>query len=202
MLLDRIRNESLYENVSAIRHALTRMKAECFYRFVFKSFGRHVAIENIWLSHPRFIRVGSNVLIRRGTRLEAVKSHKDRDPEILICDNVNIEQDVHIICHSRVTIGANVSIAPRCAIVDINHPYQDTNAGKIGELIEDSDSFVEIGEGAFLGYGAVILPNVRIGKRAVIGANSVVTSDIPDFAIAAGAPAKVMRIYSHETKSE
>jgi acetyltransferase-like isoleucine patch superfamily enzyme len=53
-----------------------------------------------------------------------------------------------------------------------------------------------------LGIGAVVLPNVRIGQDAVIGANSVVTSDIPPFAIAAGAPAKVLRIYHTEGVQE
>jgi acetyltransferase-like isoleucine patch superfamily enzyme len=93
-------------------------------------------------------------------------------------------------------IGKDVSIAGRCAIVDVTHPYEDINAGRIGSLIADNDSYVEVGDGAFLGYGAVILPNVRIGKRAVIGANAVVTHDVPEFSVVAGAPAKVMKVYS------
>jgi acetyltransferase-like isoleucine patch superfamily enzyme len=116
---------------------------------------------------------------------------------LTIGSNTNFEQGVHIICHNRIKIGRDVSITGRCAIVDVSHPYNGPIEEKIGNLIADEDSFVEIGDGAFLGYGAVILPNVRIDKRAVIGANSVVTRDVPDFAIAAGAPAKVIRIYAN-----
>ncbi|MDR3548197.1 MAG: DapH/DapD/GlmU-related protein, partial [Candidatus Pacebacteria bacterium] len=76
--------------------------------------------------------------------------------------------------------------------------YRHISTGNVGALIVDEDSYVEIGDGSFIGYGAVILPNVRIGKRAVIGANSVVTHDVPDFSVVAGSPAKVIRTYSQE----
>jgi len=69
---------------------------------------------------------------------------------------------------------------------------------KIGARIEDKDSFVEIGDGSFIGYGSVILPNVKIGTYVVIGANSVVVTDIPDYSVAAGAPAMVVKRYDRE----
>jgi acetyltransferase-like isoleucine patch superfamily enzyme len=52
---------------------------------------------------------------------------------------------------------------------------------------------VEIGDGAFLGEGCVILKGVRVGKRAVVAANAVVTRDVPDYAVVAGVPAHVVR---------
>ena len=52
---------------------------------------------------------------------------------------------------------------------------------------------MSIGDGSWLGYGAVILPGAQIGRHVVIGANSVVTGEIPDFCVAAGAPARVLR---------
>ena len=51
-----------------------------------------------------------------------------------------------------------------------------------------------------LGIGTVVLPNVRIGKNCVIGANSVVTKDIPPYSVAAGAPARVIKQYDPSTK--
>jgi acetyltransferase-like isoleucine patch superfamily enzyme len=54
---------------------------------------------------------------------------------------------------------------------------------------------VVIGDGSWLGHGAVVLPGVTIGKHVVIGANSVVTKDIPDFSVAVGSPARVIRQY-------
>jgi acetyltransferase-like isoleucine patch superfamily enzyme len=173
------------------------VKTQLFYRFFFKKIGPGtVIVQPMFISNADCIEIGDHVLIRAGARLEAIRDPYGRTPSLIIGSNINIEQGVHIVCHNRIVIGKDVSIAGRCAIVDVTHPYEDINAGRIGSLIADNDSYVEVGDGAFLGYGAVILPNVRIGKRAVIGANAVVTHDVPEFSVVAGAPAKVMKVYS------
>jgi len=59
---------------------------------------------------------------------------------------------------------------------------------------EHTSAPIHIGRDVWIGRGACILPGVTIGEGAVIGANSVVTKDIPDFAMAAGVPAKVIKI--------
>ena len=97
------------------------------------------------------------------------------------------------MCQSHITIGDRVSITGHCTIVDVTHPIDDPTVGKIGDAIADLDSFVEIGNDVFIGFGAVILPDVRVGDGAVIGANSVVASDVPARAIVAGVPARVIR---------
>jgi acetyltransferase-like isoleucine patch superfamily enzyme len=164
-----------------------------------RQLGRGTVIyKPMMISNADCIEIGDHVTIRDGARLEAIRDAYKRTPLLTIGSNTNIEQQVHIVCHNRVHIGRGVTITGRCAIVDTSHPYEPIGAGKIGEMIADDDSFVEIDDGAFIGFGAVILPNVRIGKRSVIGANSVVTHDVPDFSVAAGAPARVIKIYSHE----
>jgi acetyltransferase-like isoleucine patch superfamily enzyme len=98
-----------------------------------------------------------------------------------------------------VHIGSNVSITGNCSIVDVTHPFADArDPRKIGARIQEDDAIVEIGDGTFIGYGAVILPNVRIGTNAVIGANAVVMHDVPDYTVAAGAPAVVISRILHE----
>lgn len=144
------------------------------------------------------IAIGDRVLIRDGARLEALRDPYGRKPRLTVGSDTNIEQGVHIVCHCRVNIGSKVSITGRCAIVDVTHPYAGIEDSKIGAAILDEDSYVEIGDGAFLGYGSVILPNVKIGRGAVVGANSVVTRDVPDYAVVAGSPAKVIRVYRRE----
>jgi acetyltransferase-like isoleucine patch superfamily enzyme len=190
----------LSDKVLLIRHFYWRLKTRIYYRLMFKALGHgSVIYRPMLICNADCIEIADRVSIWDGVRLEAVRDpHGRRTPSLTIGSNTNIEQDVHIVCHNRIIIGKDVSITGRCAIVDITHPYQDINAGKIGDLIADDDSIVEIGDGAFLGYGAVILPNVRVGKRAVIGANSVVTHDVPDFSVAAGQPAKVIRVYSQK----
>jgi acetyltransferase-like isoleucine patch superfamily enzyme len=173
------------------------IKGVVFYRLAFKRFGRGSFIRKpVLILNPEFVSIGERVAIRDGVRLEVVRSNRYRIPDLTIGDDTNIEQNVHFACHSRVWIGKNVSITGNCSIVDVTHSFSDVHcAEKIGIRIQDDDSFVEIGDGTFIGFGAVILPNVRIGKCAVIGANSVVVHDVPDYAVAAGVPATVLKQY-------
>jgi acetyltransferase-like isoleucine patch superfamily enzyme len=192
--------DPLPEKLNILRRAFYRLKGILYYRNVFASFGTgSVMFKPLFLGNPRFIHIGRNVDIGPGVRMEIVVSHEKRIPELRIGNNVNIEQNVHLICHSRVTIGNDVSITGHCAIVDVTHPYSDVHDPmKIGKRILDEDSFVEIGDGSFLGFGAAIMPNVRIGKYCVVGAHSVVTKDVPDYSVVAGNPAYLLKRYDPE----
>lgn len=180
-----------------------KVKGRLLYRLQFYEFGKGSYIRRpLLILNPKQIRIGSRVSIREGIRLEVVRSSQHRTPHLSIGDETNIEQNVHIVCHSRIRIGSKVSVTGHCSIVDVTHPYENVNERiKVGARIKDEDSFVEIGEGSFIGFGSVILPNVRIGNHVVIGANSVVASDIPDYSVAAGAPAVVIKRYDWEKQA-
>jgi acetyltransferase-like isoleucine patch superfamily enzyme len=180
-----------------------RMKGIVVYRFLFKEFGKSSCIRRpLLILNPAFIKIGERVSIRDGVRLEIVRSSNYRVPCLSIESDTNIEQNVHIVCHNRIRIGRRVSVTGHCSIVDVTHPYYDVHEStKIGARIKDEDSFVDIGDGSFIGFGSVILPNVRIGVQAVIGANSVVTADVPDYSVAAGAPAIVLKHYDWERQA-
>lgn len=177
-----------------------KMKGVVLYRFLFKEFGKNSCIRRpLLIFNPGFITIGERVSVRDGVRLEIVRSGDGRLPSLSIGDDTNIEQNVHIVCHSHIRIGSKVSISANCCIVDVAHPFRDVqNSTKVGARIEDEDSFVEIGDGSFIGFGSVILPNVKIGRCSVVGANSVVAGDVPDYSVAAGAPAKVIKRYDWE----
>ena len=197
--ISKILNAPLSNNVAGLVRLYWKIKTCLYYRCMFKRIGHESVIYRpMFIRNADCIEIGDRVNIRDGVRLEAVRNSCGRIPVLTIGSNTNIEQGVHIVCHNRVTIGRDVSITGRCAIVDATHSYENIDAGKIGDLIDNDDSFVEIADGAFLGYGAVIMPNVRIGKRAVVGANSVVTHDVPDYSVVAGVPARVIKVYSHE----
>ena len=190
----------LLNTLSNIYH---RLKTIAIYRPMFRSLGQKTTIRNpILISNPQFISIGNAVLIRDGARLEVLTPPPGVLPTLNIGDNTNIEQNVHIVCRNRVQIGSDVSITGNCSIVDVSHPYEDVdNPVKIGDRISEEPSFVEIGNGTFIGMGSVILPNVRIGRKVVIGANSVVTRDLPDLCVAAGAPARIIKKYNEQNKT-
>lgn len=179
-----------------------RLVTQVYYRPQFKNIGSRTAIRRpILICNPEYISIGRCVSIRDGARLEVVCLDKDRKPLLSIGDYTNIEQNVHIVCHNKVSIGSNVSITGMCAIVDLTHPYEDVaGTDKVGDRMLNDDGYVNIGDNTVVGMGVVILPSVTIGRHVIIGANSVVTKDIPDYSVAAGSPAKVIKKYDFEQK--
>jgi acetyltransferase-like isoleucine patch superfamily enzyme len=196
-------DQPFFTKLHRCRTLLCKLKCRLFYRLVFRKFGKGSYIRKPqFIGNPMFISVGDRVTIRDGIRLEVIQDNKERNPELCIGNDTNIEQNVHIVCHSRIRIGNYVSITGNCSIVDVTHPYSDVcNPVKIGARIQNDDSFVEIGDGSFIGYGTVILPNVRIGTYAIIGANSVVVHDIPDYTVSAGAPARIIKRFNPKSGS-
>ena len=92
---------------------------------------------------------------------------------------------------AKVKIGNNVLIAPRVSILASMHNYSDRSL-----LIKDQGvkaAEIEIGDDVWIGTGSVIMPGIKIGQGAVIGANSVVNQNIPDYAVAVGIPAKIIK---------
>jgi acetyltransferase-like isoleucine patch superfamily enzyme len=92
---------------------------------------------------------------------------------------------------ARVSVGIHTLIAPRCFVTDHAH---GTAAGRRFDEQPLSPAPVVIGSDVWLGYGVAVLPGVTIGDGAVVGANSVVTRDVPPMAIVAGAPARLLRM--------
>lgn len=182
----------------ALSFRLRRLYTALILRRLYGDIGRgSVIFRQKMVRFPHLMTIGRGTVIRYGGRLEMVLHGQDWQPRLRIGDYVNIEQNVHIICHDTIEIGNNVSITGNCAIVDVLHPADAIERGmKIGDTIDPRRSRVEIGDNCFIGFGTVILPNVTIGRNSIIGAGSVVTHDIPADVIAAGAPAKVVRARS------
>ncbi len=93
---------------------------------------------------------------------------------------------------SRIRIGEHVEIAPNCAFYPYDHGIEP---GKpIREQPPRTKGGILIEDGAWLGFGVIVLDGVRIGKGAVVGAGSVVMHDVPDGAVAFGVPARVIKM--------
>jgi acetyltransferase-like isoleucine patch superfamily enzyme len=91
-----------------------------------------------------------------------------------------------------IKVGKRVQIAPRCAFYPYDHAMSRAKSMMDQPLV--SKGGIVVKDEAWLGYGVVVLDNVTIGVGAVVGAGSVVKDDIPDYAIAAGIPAKVIKM--------
>ena len=105
-----------------------------------------------------------------------------------------------IQCAYKVIISDNVLVASNVFIIDYNHGLSPETESYLDNSLELSDG-VFIEDGVWIGNSAIILPGVRIGKKSIIGAGSVVSSDIPSYSLAVGVPAKVIKRYDFKSKS-
>lgn len=136
----------------------------------------------------RWIYLGKDVLIRYGGRIEVIRSYAGRryGGELRIGDGTIVENNVHISCAGGIGVGRNVSIGPFVSLIDNDHSLGE-NGPRDGAL---RVGMIRIGDGVWIGAGARILKNVTIGERAIVGANAVVTHDVPAGARVAGVPAR------------
>lgn len=95
-------------------------------------------------------------------------------------------------------IGKKVLLSPNVYITDCDHAYEDITVPIIDQGIVQKENLVEIKDGAYIGINTVIVGNVTVGLHCVIGANSVVTKSIPDYCVAVGCPAKVIKRFNLE----
>lgn len=175
-----------------------------FWRFLVGSIGKKSVIyKPLLITGARRIFIGERSHIRDFARIEVIhRPELGWSATLRIGSRVGIEQGAHIVCQGDITIEDDVSITANCAIVDTYHPHDPPDTlPKIGDRLPTEQTFVHIGAGTFIGMNTVILPNVRIGKGCVIGANSVVSRDIPDYAMAMGSPAHVVSLFSTQTRT-
>jgi acetyltransferase-like isoleucine patch superfamily enzyme len=117
----------------------------------------------------------------------------DRDPVIEIGDRTVIGKGSGIVGHREIVIGDDVWTGHHVYITDANHGYEDVHTA-IGMQFA-APRPVHIGSGSWLGHGALVLPGSKIGRHVVVGAGAVVTGELPDFSVAVGNPARVIRRY-------
>jgi serine acetyltransferase len=113
------------------------------------------------------------------------------DTVLSLGDGVVLGRGSHVIADTRVSIGSDTYCGPYVYITSTNHSYDDPHE-PVGKQWPRTDP-VEIGPGCWLGTGAVILPGARLGRNVVVAAGAVVRGEVPDHAVVAGAPARVVR---------
>ena len=120
------------------------------------------------------------------------------DARIRIGEGSFLNIGVMVAAQTRVEIGSHCMFANGCFVTDADHRYDDPDRPVPWQgFTSNGPTFV--GDNVWCGANVVITSGVTVGERCVIGANSVVTEDIPAFSIAAGAPAKVIRQITYGT---
>ncbi len=119
------------------------------------------------------------------------------NPRLEIGDGTRIGRGVHLFCCLHMVIGRNVLIADNVYISDNLHGYENIDLPPSKQPLITPGP-VSIGDETWIGERVCVLPNVAIGKHCVIGAAAVVKKDIPDYCVAAGVPAKIIKRYDFD----
>lgn len=137
--------------------------------------------------HPERIELGANVYVGHNAILKGYHNNTMR-----IGDETWIGQQAFLHSAGGIEVGARVGIAPGVRIITSAHTEAGRATPILNSPLELAPVFIE--DDCDIGVGAVILPGVRIGKGAQIGAGAVVTEDVPAYSVAIGVPAKVVRV--------
>lgn len=117
---------------------------------------------------------------------------------VYLGDNVTISDNVRLICdirdpQSKIIIGDSVLIGPNTAVYATTHTFRSSKLPISEQPVRNKTTVIK--SGAWIGINCVIMPGVTIGKNAVVSANTVVTQDVPDFAIVAREPMRIVRTF-------
>lgn len=179
--------------MASLKNIICRIKANLIYKYTFLRFGsKSILRRPLEIRDKKSISIGNGVYIAEQIWLLATKTGK-RCEKIFIGNGVQIGHYAHIVANERVCIENDVLIADKVFISDCTHNYEDIYMPIYKQGISNIKR-VTIGEKSWIGENVCIC-GASVGKHCVIGANSVVTKDIPDYSIAVGSPAKVIKRY-------
>ena len=158
-----------------------------------------------FIDNPLRIDGGKNIFVGKGTSIKykswiaAKPLTGKRKCKLIFEEGCVIGHFNHIFSTDSIILHKNVLTADRVYISDNLHGYEDINIPIARQPVVQNKT-VEIGEGSWIGENVCILGS-HIGKHCVIGANSVVVKDIPDYCVAVGIPARVIKRYNIDTNN-
>lgn len=141
---------------------------------------------DVLIFHPENVEIGDGVYVGHQTILKGYYRNRMR-----IGARSWVGQQCFFHSAGGITIGKRVGIGPGVKILTSSHSGRPAGTDIMDTELEFAP--VSIGDGSDIGVGAVILPGVTIGRRVQVGAGAVVAAALPDYAVAAGVPAAVLR---------
>ncbi len=136
-----------------------------------------------WICKPLFASAGENINIE-------ARADFGKGSQIEIGDNSNIGVDAKI--YGPITIGRDVMMGPEVVVITTKHNVSRTDVPMIEQGVSPAQRVI-IEDDVWIGQRVTILPGVRIGKGAIVGACAVVTKDVMSFTVVAGNPAREIR---------
>ncbi len=162
--------------------------------------------------NPFFHKKGKGTVIRYNTRMDVFPFNSFKIGsksiiedfatinngvgDVLIGSNTGI--GLHNVIIGPVTIGDNVMLAQNIVISGLNHGYEDVSLPTRQQKVITKQIIIE--DDVWIGANSVITAGVHIGRHTIIGAGSVVTKNIPEYTVAAGNPARIIKTYNFKTK--
>jgi acetyltransferase-like isoleucine patch superfamily enzyme len=148
----------------------------------------------VWMRRISISRCWSDITIAAGAALDdgvcLVIGGPPKADKLVIGTGTYINRYTILDAHEQLHIGRHVMIGPYCYITDADHGT-DASVSLQAQAMRRRPVVIE--DDAWLGAHVTVLPGVRIGKGAVVGAGAVVTHDVPAMVVAAGVPARVVR---------
>ncbi len=180
-----------------IRLKMTQMNFISRYRYI--SVGKGCFIIKPIILTPEFISLGDKVSFRHHARIEAISSFSSESftPNIIIESGVTFQQRCHITAASRLVIGKGTIASFDVMITDIDHEYEDVSLPISQQKLAIKPTY--IGESCFLGGGVKIQAGTTLGRHCIVGSNSVVRGQFPDYCVIVGAPARIVKRYNENT---
>lgn len=150
------------------------------------------------LEGAQYIHIGTKVYINSQGWLACLPLTGDTNCRLSIGEGTYVGRFCHFYATSRIEIGKKVLIADKVYLSDNLHGYKNIELPVIDQPVEQLAPVI-IHDGAWLGENVCVV-GASVGRNSVVGANSVVTRDIPDYCVAAGAPAIIIKRYDLEKK--
>jgi acetyltransferase-like isoleucine patch superfamily enzyme len=150
-------------------------------------FGRNLLVEpGVRIDNAGQVEIGNDVWLGRGVYVNVWPNAR-----LKIEDNTYVGRGTVILVHGSVRIGAHGMIAPYGYITDVNHGMARGRPMR-GQPLTSSP--IDIGPDVWFGAGCSVLPGVHIGQGCIVGARAVVARDLPDYVVAVGVPARVIKV--------
>jgi acetyltransferase-like isoleucine patch superfamily enzyme len=190
--------------------ALGLLLRKTMYPWLLGAVGRNVVFgQGVVLRHPGKIRIGDGVTVddlvvldAKGTNNHGIDIGRGvflgrgtilscKDGDIVLGDHTNLGFHCEVFSGSRVTVGRHGLFAAYVYLVGGGHEFERADVAVIEQA--RSSKGITLGDNVWLGTGAKVLDGAHLGSNVVVGANGVVNTDLPDGAIAAGVPARILR---------